>query len=177
MCFLQKSLHFVHKPIYTYVRLLLWFEFSAKHLIKIYILSRANLLLTVWDEIPCNSKQSIHFHDQTRKDSQENNDEKKFDEKDLVLANIIGIENNPWAVKTLDDFCFFLYPECDFKGKDRATFHNHAMNAHQKVNSFILSKYICRSNKIFKPCLNYIFFTKYILNQFDWLDTQYIFTL
>jgi hypothetical protein len=39
----------------------------------------------------------------------------------------------PWDVKNLDEFAIFKCPECDFVGKNRLIFRNHAISQHPKV--------------------------------------------
>jgi hypothetical protein len=42
-------------------------------------------------------------------------------------------DNNPWAVKQLDDFLFFCCPECPDKTPTKLNFINHALINHPKV--------------------------------------------
>ena len=50
---------------------------------------------------------------------------------DDVSAN--DVEDNPWNVTNLNEFCFFLCPECDFKEKNQILFRNHAIETHRKA--------------------------------------------
>ena len=50
---------------------------------------------------------------------------------DDIRAN--DVEDNPWNVTHLNEFCFFLCPECDFKEKNQILFRNHAIETHRKA--------------------------------------------
>ena len=64
--FLKMALHFVHSNCFNRKMILNFYISSCRGLkilakTKIYILSRAQLLITVWDEIPCISGLSYNF--------------------------------------------------------------------------------------------------------------------
>ena len=48
-----------------------------------------------------------------------------------------GNGNNPWDVKNLNDFCFFICPECNHTEKDSIAFRNHALQSHKKARLFL----------------------------------------
>ena len=44
-----------------------------------------------------------------------------------------GVKSNPWHVTSLQDFQYFLCPECDSRHKDAQTFIDHALLSHEEA--------------------------------------------
>ena len=54
--------------------------------------------------------------------------------------NEMLVENqkfNPWDVKSLDIFCVYHCPECDYQQADQKMFRDHAIYIHDLVRFFI----------------------------------------
>jgi hypothetical protein len=56
--------------------------------------------------------------------------EKKGEKK----TNLIG--DNPWNVRTWDNFCLYVCPECHFMDQDHNAFCDHALKTHEKVKIY-----------------------------------------
>ena len=52
---------------------------------------------------------------------------------ELKSSNIDLVEDNPWNVKSWDNFCFYVCPECNFMDQDHNAFCDHAIQIHEKV--------------------------------------------
>ena len=51
------------------------------------------------------------------------------------------MDQNPWAVESLQSFYFLKCPECDFDTKEENSFENHATENHPLLGTiFILRK-------------------------------------
>jgi hypothetical protein len=53
-------------------------------------------------------------------------------------------DENPWAVKQLEEFLFFCCPECPDRSSTKAVFINHALIKHPKVLRIIMTLMPCQ---------------------------------
>ena len=44
-----------------------------------------------------------------------------------------AIKDNPWDVKSLDAFCIYQCPECDYQHEEMKSFRDHAIYEHELV--------------------------------------------
>ncbi len=58
---------------------------------------------------------------------------------DINVESLQYKPNNPWAVKSVQDFCFYCCPECSFKSANITPFEEHAIGSHPQGKVFFES--------------------------------------
>ena len=47
------------------------------------------------------------------------------------------LKHNPWSVTNLDEFLYYICPECDVKAKDSTVFMSHAIECHELARYYV----------------------------------------